>query len=569
MSVTSDNFAQNSLWLLKEFAKIFQNPLGVIGGGLDAIRGWKFSRNWLSIWINLPAFALVASAMSLVGISFLKTREGQVQEFHVASENRCSTGTLEAACNQLQEEKFAKLLGNQEMYQTREAQGGIVIAPLTKRYVDLIGKQILSVEPGNPNANYRNALLMLLDGDSAGAKEAMKRVADQNDAFPQASAWFAKSLLLDASSEETAGSINVKGLAELNEIAKYLDKAISWRNVDYRLMLLYARLLEMSNDVSKAIAITKKAAAVKPEANLDLARLYAKIGNEEGLRDSAFFVENAFQPRLNSTQERDLDRLAIAEVRKLQGKHEQAAEVLAEGLARNQSRALLRKELSSIQRAAYSKTIVRGSDGKFTADIGLLEKAAETDPTNPEISVEIARLLPMKLKPSKQLMDILKKQVSDEVVTVQTYMLLAEGFLSLGSPDKSIRYWEMVLKQEPTNAAALNNLSLTLAKTDPTQINRAIQLSNQAVAVAPGNPEFLDTLGEILLLAKRYNEAINKFELAVRLDKNRVNTRQKLVDAYKDAGLEAEARSQMEIIKRIQEAAAAQEKDEAMPEVSK
>jgi len=74
------------------------------------------------------------------------------------------------------------------------------------------------------------------------------------------------------------------------------------------------------------------------------------------------------------------------------------------------------------------------------------------------------------------------------------------------------------------------------------------------VVAEPYNTELYDSLGEMYLIAKRPKDAINKLEKAIKLDQNRVNTRQMLVEAYRAADMEDMAQVQLRVLASIQSA---------------
>ena len=75
-----------------------------------------------------------------------------------------------------------------------------------------------------------------------------------------------------------------------------------------------------------------------------------------------------------------------------------------------------------------------------------------------------------------------------------------------------------------------------------------------ALSLAPGSPELLDSLGDVLMIANRPKEAINKYELAIRQDKSRLSTRKKMVDVYQAIGMADESVAQSKVIQSMIEA---------------
>jgi tetratricopeptide (TPR) repeat protein len=350
-----------------------------------------------------------------------------------------------------------------------------------------------------------------------------------------------------------------------------LEKAIEWKNLDPRLMVAYAKILEKGGDLQRAIVVTKRAASIKPEASLDLARLYARAGNADGLRESSYAVEDHFGKKLNTALEQESDRLAVAEAKRLSNKPLAAIEVLKEGLLNKDPKPKLQRELSEVYLQMYRTTIEstepKSPSDKVTwkVDFDALQKVIDTDPTNPNFSLEVARLLPIDVTPTKELLDSLKKQMQTGVTTSGTYILLAEEQYKLNKVKEAIKFWEIAIKQDPTNYLAINNLALVLAKDQPNNLDRPFQMLNQAVEAQPNNPELYDSLGELYLLANRPKDAINKLEKAIKLDQNRINTREMLVKAYQAADMEDMAQVQLRVIATIQSAQEAN----SLPPVSK
>jgi len=545
MRLNSVSFFSNFNWFVKEIFKVVRSPIEVLGGLLDAARGWKFSRSWRSLWLNLPAAVFVAGVYIVYGFSRFHTVDGEMQRFLVESEKICSTSTLEKACDQLIEPDFCREIGLAPP--EADPKSAIVTTELTKKQVELLCKRILSIEADNQTAHYRLGLIYFINGNPQAATDEMRLLAEgKNYDFPKANAWLAKSSI-------SSGEYLDEKL--LPQWTANIAKAVAWKNSDVRLMPIYSRRLEQAGETQKAIVVAQKAASIKPELNLDLARLYARVGNQQGLREAAYAVEEYYGRKLNTSQEEDTDRLAIAEVWKLMGKRDLASTVLTEGLLNSPDRPLLSRELSEIQLMHYVESIAQQPDGKFRADLALLEKAAETAPDNPSISVEIAKLLPMGIQSTKKLVDVLKKQIHQDIVGAQAYMFLAEGYFGSGNIKEAIRNWEVALQKDSRNTTAMNNLAVALARSNPASLDRPFELLSLAMSLAPSSPELLDSLGDVLMIANRPKEAINKYELTIRHDKSRLSTRKKIVDAYKAIGMEDEAAAQSKVIQSMIEAA--------------
>ena len=84
----------------------------------------------------------------------------------------------------------------------------------------------------------------------------------------------------------------------------------------------------------------------------------------------------------------------------------------------------------------------------------------------------------------------IKTHPRDVSVLMEYGNLLLQG----GNETGARKQFEQVLKLQPYNAAALNNVAWTLQKSDPA---RAMKLISQAAKISPRPGEILDTLAWI------------------------------------------------------------------------
>jgi len=479
----------------------------------------------------------------MVGFSILNRKGSQVKSLIDESLKLCSTRTLELASERRQESEFSEAIGAVARVEFEAPLE--ILSNDRKRYLELQCSRVLELEPNHQIAKYRLGLIATLNDQDERAELGMKEVSgNQFGEFPQANAWLAKSLVIKKSSGDEVAK---------DELMDHLDKASKWKDADFRLLLLYARLLEKQGDNKKSVEMVKQVVMVKPELILELAKLCARIGDDEGRIAAANRAEDYFAAKINFPTEKELDRQSLADARLLNYRLESAADVLQEGLRLKLGGSSTVRQLSEVQRLIYLKTITKNSDGKFESNLNFLEAMADTDPTNPNVSGEIAKLLVFKVKPTKRLLDVLKDQIARDIIDVPSLLLLGQGHFVNSNFTEAQRYWELAVAKEPDNFAALNNLASCLIAISSSHVDRALELVTKASAIAPSNADVLDTWGEVLVLANRPKEAINKFELAIRLDLGRMETRQKLVSAYKILGMMADAEQQSKVIATMEE----------------
>lgn len=531
-------------WLRQEFLVLLFHPISAIGSVIDAVRGWKYSRSWKSFFRNLPSLLLLSAVYVMLAFSLSKRHGGQTQLFSEESLKLCSTQTLENACHQQQEADFCKAIGAATLKLNENA--FTPISESTKRYLELLCKRVLSIEPNNYVAKYRLGMVSSLTEKNERAELEMREITNGKFGdFPQANSWLAKTLVI------------MRGAGKdipMQELLNHLSQASKWKDVDFRLLFLYSSLLEEQGENLKAVEVAKQAVTIKPEFILELARLYTRIGDDRGRIAASNQAEDFFMAKINFPTEKESDRLSVADARLLTNRPEKAAEILLEGLRQNLGGERTLRQLSEIQRLMYLNSIREKDDGSFEVDLSLLEKMADTEPANPNVSNEIARLLPFKVKPTKKLLDVLKSQIGLGITSAPCLLLLGESAYAVGNLEEAQRYWELAIAKDPENFSALNNLAFCLATLSATHVERSLELVIKANALSQNNADILDTWGEVLTIANRPKQAVNKFELAIRIDRNRVETRRKLVVAYETLGMREMAEAQSKVILSIEAA---------------
>ena len=81
-----------------------------------------------------------------------------------------------------------------------------------------------------------------------------------------------------------------------------------------------------------------------------------------------------------------------------------------------------------------------------------------------------------------------------------------------------------------------------------------------ADSLCPNNADVLDTWGEVSMAANRPRDAVNKFERAIKNDSKRIDIRKKLIAAYRAAGLNAMAATQLELVQSLESVAISRNK---------
>jgi tetratricopeptide (TPR) repeat protein len=115
----------------------------------------------------------------------------------------------------------------------------------------------------------------------------------------------------------------------------------------------------------------------------------------------------------------------------------------------------------------------------------------------------------------------------------------------MGDAAKSRPLYELVIKVEPDNVLALNNLAFALAE-EGGDLNLALTYAQRARQKSPESPEIADTLGWVYVRKNLSDNAIRIFQELVRKDPNHSTWRFHLAAALYQKGDKPSARRELE-----------------------
>jgi len=116
------------------------------------------------------------------------------------------------------------------------------------------------------------------------------------------------------------------------------------------------------------------------------------------------------------------------------------------------------------------------------------------------------------------------------------HLLMASAAVRTGDLAKAQRYYEIAFERNEAAPVLANNLAYVLARADPPQLERALELVDRALRKQPDDPRFRGTRGQIAVMQKRSKEAIVDLELALQKSSGNAELHQSLADAYDAVG---------------------------------
>lgn len=350
----------------------------------------------------------------------------------------------------------------------------------------------------------------------------------------------------------------------------HADRVVEWPKTPKDIVMVAADLNWQSGNREKSFDILKKSAERFPElypvilerANAVLADPRLAESSRAIIRELAESARSKaiihFEGLLKEDPKNSMTRIQIAQ---LMGTSDEALErverLLDEGLKLGESPELVRA-LSEVYRIRYVKHLT-ATQGK-TDDFSLLMKAFEIDKKNPLISEQVARLVRDSVRPPRVLQESLRDMLSSGEATVSTHAIMSEFYLAANRQSEAILHLEKVFQAAPTEVKYANNLAYLYAEAGRTE--EAQQVAKKCLELIQRTnlqnqrfvDELLDTLGMIYHKLEKNSDAISSYELALRLNDQRIDTRQKLVAIYRGLGMEEIAAAHENEIEKIKKA---------------
>jgi tetratricopeptide (TPR) repeat protein len=567
--------------------KLYSQPLHLVGGVSDTFRGWRQTRRWLAFVLVLPVVLFFIGVVGVASLVRLQHNE-YISERYIDIANRLvPVNSLTAnAFNQLEQEGIAaarraaaeqlkpELDGtdSSDPQSTNTDPNAGAVAPEAVEFEDplesstvydasdqplskatleenrIILSRVVQLNDKDVDSIFRLVLTDYLLGQPEESEDLLEKVAPNGQSrYAPAHAWRAAQLIMKTRKRESVNPL---------QLMHHLDEARNWRDISPTYLIQYATLLVRYGQAGKALSVVKQAAERDSKFQLEVAK-FAKLAGQKN--DSVLAAEKAlavFSERLGTEVETEADRVKVSVAELFLGRPDQARKTLEDGIALagpGNPKPILRRQLSEILRSQFNQSVKKNDDGSFSLEIDLLIEAAEVDPLNPGVGESVASLTQFKLRPPAQIVDIMRSQVAEGQATATTYMILANAAHRNERWDQAIGYWEQAVEKDSNNLNATNNLAVAITRHQPERIDYAIELIEELSSQLPPQPELLDSYGEILMAAGEYAEAITKLEQSLALDKSRINTRERLANAYDEIGLNESADVQRQLIQALKD----------------
>jgi tetratricopeptide (TPR) repeat protein len=500
----------------------YLNPTDFIAKFWEFLSLWWESRNWKSISVIVPPLILLFGLSGLVLIGKLRSKDSLqawYQDQAVALVNQLVKSRKEGSEPHAQD--VAK--------------------------VELLLKRVLQLGNENIESRFFVAQQNLALGRLDVARRMIERISPgDRPGLPLGHVWMAKDLLTRASKGEPVSADVLK-----HHLQHSLEKL--GQNVDAELYMIYASMLDRDNKTSDAARYLTKAGEVEPSLQLKVIEYFLQRnlpnqakGSADNLIDK---LSEALKQKDRNEQDKARDVVLVARAYTLTGRIEESIAILNNHSPNQYNRAEWRRCMSDNYRTSFRKSIVK-SDQSVQVNLNYLNAAIAADPTNLSVQTDLALLHELGIASTPERRQSLVTLIAQEGNSIVPKLMLAQSAFFNEDLQGAISYYELILAELPELTLALNNVAALYSRITPANLERATELIDKALQISPRVSDFHDTKGDIDVKAGRSSEAVKNYLLALELDPERRDTRQKLIQQYLSTGNEEEAAKQKELVER-------------------
>lgn len=277
--------------------------------------------------------------------------------------------------------------------------------------------------------------------------------------------------------------------------------------------------------------------------------LYAQLLASQGRRREALTAAEASRrhfarevSRANSQEEdreeRLQNRLGLAASLLMLRRFEASVEALMPDGREPQDERLRTALARSL--ALWSDTITVKDGVDAVRRLELLENALRMNPNDDEVMQRIARLSAHKGDSADRIQELLTSVLSTGRASGIVHLIIGTHAMRENDVPRAVRHLELARQIHPDDPTTLNNLAVALNASAGTAsstersrlLERALSHIERGLELRAGDPEFLQTRGEIHLHAGHWTQAITDLEASLRFLPQRIDTHRALAQAY-------------------------------------
>lgn len=409
------------------------------------------------------------------------------------------------------------------------------------RFAEVLFRRVQLLEP-NERSQFVIGVTMAQRGAVGQAQKMLSKIAPDNRAgYAPAHAWIAQNLLREPITDEN-----------VSVVKHHVIEAVKWDRVPESILLFGSELLLRLGDRDGCLNLITKAAEANPANYLFLLTRTHQLDNKVLAEYASTQSQAYFQGNLDRDPNDLKSRLGLIQTLAANLKLNEAEQVVRAGMQIAPSPELTRG-LSEIYRLRFLTTL-KQSGSTWEGDLQMLDSAMRTDPTNPMIGEEIAKLTRLNgTSPGEELIEKLQQFLAEGKATAATHAWISELYLVRKNYKQALPHLEQVVTRLPNSPQYANNLAYIIDEVAPQRRQEALVLAQRAVMLDPRSGDYYDTLAKILAGLDRRTEAITALESAIERQPNRKDFHERIANLYSETENAAMAEQHRMIVKRLAE----------------
>lgn len=289
------------------------------------------------------------------------------------------------------------------------------------------------------------------------------------------------------------------------------------------------------DQTEKALDYLRAISKLHPRYLLTIANIHERSGREKQKNQALEQAEIAFRDFVDRDPLDSTNRISLANVLVQMKKFDQAEQLLAQGL-RLQPDPIIKRATADFYVLGYDMAVQQGRD--FSKRLAFLQRALALDANHVAVYIRLVSLYQKEstAEESQKIKQALMESVAGDKPSAMAHFALSNVLWMEGNHSESEWHIEQAYKLQFNFAIVINNLAWMLAHKEEPDLDRALELAEMAVKQSPSDSRFQGTYGTVLLLQKKYEDAITPLQKAIPNNPAAKSIHEKLAKCYQVLG---------------------------------
>ncbi len=304
---------------------------------------------------------------------------------------------------------------------------------------------------------------------------------------------------------------------------------------DYRARshLVLGEMYHKAGESARAVPHLQQALLQLPDAAFLLVQAFTALKRADQVERVWRDFINRAEPSLKSNPDNQSLRLQLATALCELNRYDRALELLRH--ARPTGANATERQAICFVLARYAEYALK--EDQFGKAYELISEGLALDPTNSRFYITLVLLAEGKSSNAAEATRRLEALLAvGGPLADYIHILLGSAAVRAGDAPRATRHYEIAFARNAEAAVLANNLAYVLARTEPPQLERALEMVNRAIAKRPDDPRFRVTRGQIAVKQNRWAEAIVDLEFALQKMSGNSELHEGLAEAYAAVG---------------------------------